>query len=252
MTPAAHERFQVRTPMLLMSAAAWILLAVQPGGMGLVHCPPAMMRGASISASLHMLLALNPPATLALGWALMLAAMMLPLLIAPVRHVRDRSFAQRRARAIALFVSGYTGVWMAAGAVLLSLAMAARLAAPESPAPVAGVAAIALIWQFSPGKQLCLNRGHAHAALAAFGPPADLDSLRFGVTHGVWCVGSCWALMLVPMLVSSGHLAMMAVVSLWLIAEKLDRPMPRRWRVRAPGKAARIAIAQTRMLLERV
>ncbi len=251
MTPAAQERFQVRTPMLLMSAAAWILLAVQPGGMALVHCPPAMMRGASVSASLHMLFALNPPATLALGWALMLAAMMLPLLIAPVRHVRDRSFAQRRVRAIALFVSGYTVVWMAAGAVLLSLSITARLTASESLA-LAAAAAIALVWQFSPVKQLCLNRGHAHAALAAFGPPADLDSLRFGVTHGVWCVGSCWALMLVPMLVWSGHLAVMAVVSLWLVAEKLDRPMPRRWRVRAPGKAARIAIAQTRMLLERV
>jgi predicted metal-binding membrane protein len=251
MTPAARERLHVRTPLLLLSAAAWMLLAVQPGGMALAHCPPAMMRAATWPASLDMLLARNPPATLALGWALMLAAMMLPLLIAPVRHVRDRSFAQRRARAIALFVSGYTGVWMVAGAVLLSLAMAARLAAPVSLAPVAAAAAIALVWQFSPVKQLCLNRGHAHAALAAFGPAADLDALRFGVMHGVWCVGSCWALMLVPLLVSTGHLAAMAVVSLWLFAEKLDRPMPRRWRVRAPGKAARIAIAQTRILLER-
>ena len=57
--------------------------------------------------SLDMLLASNPPASLALGWALMLAAMMAPVLIAPVRHVRDRSFARRRTRSIGLFVAGY-------------------------------------------------------------------------------------------------------------------------------------------------
>ncbi|WP_167480726.1 DUF2182 domain-containing protein [Mesorhizobium waimense] len=30
------------------------------------------------------------------------------------------------------------------------------------------------------------------------------------MTHGVWCVGSCWALMLLPLLVSHGHVATMA------------------------------------------
>jgi len=246
MTPAARERAQVRTPVLFISAAAWILLVAGPGGTALsAHCPPAM------AASLKLLLAVNPPAVLAAGWALMLAAMMAPMLIAPVRHVRDSSFARRRARAIMLFVAGYAAVWMAAGAMLMALALAVRLAAPESWLVVALGTVIALVWQFSPFKQRCLNRGHAHFELAAFGVAADIGALRFGLTHGVWCVGSCWALMLLPLLVSRGHVAAMAAVSLWLFAERFDTPMPPRWRLRGPGRAARIVIAQAQMRLER-
>jgi hypothetical protein len=56
--------------------------------------------------------------------------------------------------------------------------------------------------------------------------------------------------MLLPMLVSGGHVAAMAAVALWLFAERLDSPMPPRWRFRVPGKAVRIAIAQAQMPLQ--
>jgi predicted metal-binding membrane protein len=228
MTPAARERRQVRAPLLFLSAAAWIVLVAEPGG-----------HAHNVS---H-----NPAAPLAVGWALMVAAMMAPLLIAPVRHVRDRSFASRRVRAIVLFAAGYTAIWMAAGVILMAFALAVRGAAPESFVPLALVALITLVWQFSPAKQRCRNRGHAHPELAAFGRSADIDAVRFGLTHGVWCAGSCWALMLLPLLISRGHLAAMAAVTLWLYAERLDRPMAPRWSLRFPGKAARLAVAQIRM-----
>ena len=245
MTPAARERSQVRAPVLFVSAAAWTLLVVEPGALG-IHAHHA---AAMTDASLGMLLEHNPPASLAFGWALMLAAMMAPLLIAPVRHVRDRSFSRRRARSIGLFVAGYGAIWMAAGIVLMSLALAARLAAPASPVPLALAVLVATIWQFSPLKQRCLNRGHAHTELAAFGRAADIGALRFGLTHGVWCAGSCWALMLLPLLVTQWHIAAMAAVTLWLSAERMDRPAIPRWGLRVPLKAARIAVAQTGLRL---
>jgi predicted metal-binding membrane protein len=198
-----------------------------------------------------MLLAHNPPVSLASGWALMVAAMMVPLMITPLRHVRDRSFARQRARAIVLFTASYAAIWMTAGIMLLALGLTVLLLNPESSGSVALVTIIVIVWQFSPIKQRCLNRCHAHPELVAFGRAADIDALRFGLTHGVWCVGSCWALMLLPLVVSRGHIASMAAVSLWLFAERLERPMPPRWRLRGPGKAARIAIAQTRMRLQR-
>jgi predicted metal-binding membrane protein len=236
MTPAARERAQVRTPMLFMSAAAWILLLLQPAGGALAsHCSPAVL-GTSLSAAAF--------AKLAPGWALMLAAMMLPLLIAPVRHIRDRSLARRRARAIGLFLAAYAGVWMAAGAVLISLSMAVRSVVPASSAAIAFGILIALAWESSPAKQRCVNRGHAHRELAAFGRAADLDALRFGLAHALWCVGSCWAVMFLPLLFLRGHLAAMAAVSLWLFARHLDRPTPPRWRFRGPAKALRLALAQ--------
>lgn len=257
MTPAAHERLQVRVPLLLFSATAWILLLVEPSSTTMpTHDMAAMqsvapMQGATRSVSLGMIVAHSSPASLALGWALMLAAMMLPLLSAPVRHVRARSFAQRRARAIMLFIIGYAMIWMATGLALLSLSVMMQLIPLESSLLVALVALIALVWQFSPFKQCCLNHGHAHPELAAFGAAADIDALRFGFTHAVWCVGSCWTLMLLPLLVSHRHIAVMTAVALWLAAERLDKPLRPRWRVRGPGRAARIAVAQTRMRVQR-
>ena len=140
---------------------------------------------------------------------------------------------------------------VAAGGVLLAIELAVKLLAAQSYLPVGGVVLIASVWQVSPIKQRCLNRCHAHTELAAFGAAADLDALRFGLAHGVWCVGSCWALMLLPLVVSGGHIAVMAGVSLWLAAERLERPMPPRWEWRGPNKAARILVAQAQMRLQR-
>jgi predicted metal-binding membrane protein len=209
-----------------------------------------MVMATSWFASLELLMAFNPPASLAVGWALMCAAMMVPLLGAPVRHLCDRSFARRRALAIGLFIVGYATIWMAAGAMLLALMLAIRLVPAKSSVPLTLVALIALVWQVSPAKQRCLNRGNAHPDLAVFGRAADIDALRFGLTHGSWCVGSCWALMLLPLLVTRGHVAAMAAVTLWLLGERLDKPMPPRWGWRAPRKAARLAVAQVRMRLQ--
>ena len=240
MTPAARERAQVRAPVLFISAAAWILLVFEPGGASAhAHHSAAMTGG-------------NAPTAVAIGWALMLAAMMGPLLIPPIRHVRDRSFARRRSRAIALFAAGYFTVWMAAGLVLLGLAWAIRQAVPEPSLQMMLAAVIALIWQFSPAKQRCLNRGHAHPQLPAFGRAADIGALRFGWTHGLWCAGSCWALMLLPFSISRGHLVAMAAVTLWLSGERLQRPLPPRWSLQLPRKAARLLAAQARMRLQNI
>ena len=212
MTPAARERSQVRVPMLLVSVVAWILLVIEPHRT-MLHAHPIALPGPTLSSAwFDLLLAHNPLALLAVGWALMTAAMMAPLLIAPVRYIRDRSFARRRARSIILFVAGYVAIWMAAGALLLSLMLVVRSVADGSSVAAAIIAAIAVVWQCSPVKQRCLNRGHAHPELAATGSTADVAVLRFGLTHGLWCVGSCWALMLMPLLFSGAHLLAMAAV----------------------------------------
>ncbi|MBV9439312.1 MAG: DUF2182 domain-containing protein [Candidatus Eremiobacteraeota bacterium] len=234
-------------PLLTISAGAWALLALEPSNMAMpVYCSAATLGTMPSLSSIGALLARNPPSSVAAGWALMLAAMMVPTLLAPVRHLRDRSFARRRLRAIVLFAIAYAAVWMAAGVTLLELAVVIPLVVP-APFTLAPAAALALIWQLSPAKQRCLNRCHAYPALAAFGVPADLDALRFGFMQGMWCVGSCWALMLLPMLVVEWHFVAMVVVALWVFGERFDKPAPPRWRFRAPVKAVRIALLQARL-----
>lgn len=217
-----------QAPLLAVAAAAWLALIAAPAAHRGAHATPA------------------PSVPHA---ALMFAAMMLPLAGPPVVHVAGRSLARRRRRAVALFLAGYALPWTAATVVLL--AAAARIGAAGSPlAPALAVVLIAAV-QCSPWKQRCLNRCHAHPALAAFGPRADRDVLRFGASHSLWCMGSCAALMLLPMLVHGGHLVVMAAVTVWLAGERLERPLPPRWRWRGPGMIIRMVMGQARVRTKR-
>jgi predicted metal-binding membrane protein len=170
---------------------------------------------------------------------------MAPMTIAPVRHVVKRSFARRRRRAAALMVAGYAATWTAGCTALVIVSLTMRAVLPPAVATF-GVVAGAIAWQCSPPKQGCLNRTHAHRGLTAFGRAADVDAVRFGIEHGFWCVGSCWALMLAALIVDSAQLGTMAFLTMWLWAERLDRPMPPTWRIPVPCKAVRLAIAQAR------
>jgi predicted metal-binding membrane protein len=231
-----------------ISLAAWSVLALYGSDLALpAFCSTESLRAMPLSVSLDLALLLNSPAKLAAGWALMIAAMMSPLLITPLRHVQERSFAKRRARATLLFATGYIAVWMAAGLGLQAAALAVRWA---EPAPLVGVGlatVVALLWQVSPAKQWCLNRCHRRPHLAAFGAAADRGALGYGLANGVSCVGACWALMLLPLFMVQAHLLAMAAVTLFIQAERLENPSPLAWRWRGPGRALRIIAAQARM-----
>jgi predicted metal-binding membrane protein len=99
-------------------------------------------------------------------------------------------------------------------------------------------------WQVSPAKQWCLNRCHRRPQLAAFGVAADRDAFNFGLTNGALCAGACWTLMLPMLLAAGGQLFAMIAVTLFVFAERLERPAPLAWRWRGTGKAWRIVLAQ--------
>jgi hypothetical protein len=97
MTDRDRELARVRNPVLFISTVAWILLLAGPGTQ--THCPTAVSGTLQWRATLQMLVAMNPPASLATGWALMMVAMMSPVLIPPIRHVWLQSFPSICARA---------------------------------------------------------------------------------------------------------------------------------------------------------
>ena len=240
----ATRRFDA-AGLVATSLVAWALLAFYWSDATLPGLCAASLR-MPLSDSFSLAFVLNSPAQLASGWLLMLAAMTPPLIAAPLRHVRERSFAHRRARAMFLFVIGYGAVWMIAGMGLQVMALAAQLAVSDARMCLALSAAAATLWQVSPAKQWCLNRCHRRPQLAAFGAPADRAAFDFGLTHGAACVGACWALMLLPLFVGQGHALVMLAVMLFAFAERLESAAPLAWRWRGPGKALRIIAAQAR------
>lgn len=241
--------YSINMTILAVSAVFWIILLFNPGGiMTVKHCH-VTLQGAS-KASLQMMLEMNPVSDLMMGWTLMVLAMMLPKLIAPVQYIYGRSFKNRRFWSALLFIFGYMAVWIVVGFFMNALIVGLNLVMPDSFIPATGVVIIAVIWQFSPVKQRCLNRGHDHIPLAAFGPEANRDAVMFGMMHGIWCVGAGWALMLFPMLLPAGHNLAMIVVTFIMISEHMEHPRFPRWHFSFRLKLLHIIIARTRTNLK--
>lgn len=231
-----------------LSLVAWVaLLSGAADTVGALLCASADLR---ILSPLP-LLAFASPASLVAGWALMVLAMMSPLIARPLLHVREQSLARRRRRAMLLFAAGYGSVWLAAGLLLQPLAWLLPSLAPGAPsAGVAVAALIAVVWQMSPAKQACLNGCHRQPALAAFGLEADLDALRFGVGHALWCVAACAPLMLLAESAQAiGLWLAMPAAALFILAERFEWPAPFVWRLRLPLRVARVTASRLRRIL---
>jgi predicted metal-binding membrane protein len=175
--------------------------------------------------------ALTTPGAVA-GWAEMVVAMMPPLLAMPLVYVWNATMTKRRPRAALLFVGGYFAVWMAAGPLLLGLALLLNLAARDAAFGLAF--ALAVTWSASPWQRAVLNRSHRLPRLRLFGWAGDRDRFAYGVTHAAYCVASCWAWMLVPLVAGDWHLPVMLVAGLIVLAERLSAPRRPAWRWPVP------------------
>jgi predicted metal-binding membrane protein len=217
-------------PLLLASLVGWIAVLVAGGSRGMPAICGMTGGAADDWRALETFLAFHPPASLVLPWLLMLLAMMPPLLAQPFVHLWRGTLRRRRWRAALVFAFGYGGIWMLAGAVLIAASVALKVLAPSWLA-LWGATALAVLWQATPAKQACLNRCHRLPALSAFGLAAERDCLRYGMSAGLWCVGACWALMLVPLVAGRLSVAAMAAVSLLMLLERLLPPRPVRWQL---------------------
>jgi predicted metal-binding membrane protein len=234
LTPGA--RSAVGSPavrwLLAPAAIAWlILLWLSAGDRTLALCvgPRAtLLEGlsANVAAGFYMI----APGRWAAEWALMIVAMMFPLLVPMVRHVAARNFAARRERSVGLFLAGYGLVWLAAAAASSVALVVARAAfAAFDLAPWAGLicCALAALWQLSAAKVRAVKRCHGTVALRPWPPDAGRDAIGFGLLHGTRCVRACLPVMALPLLAGHG-LGAMAAVSAILLAERArDQPQYR-------------------------
>ena len=160
------------------------------------------------------------------GWLAMMVAMMFPA-IAPVVKLYGRAAAAQRVAPLPFFVSGYIAVWTAMGlpAYFAWRALMDPIAEARPWAGrLAGVALLtAAVWQVTPLKAVCLR--HCRSPLSfflRFGSNATrpVGALRMGVAHGLFCLGCCWALMLVLVAVGTMNLAWMAALAALITLEK--------------------------------
>ena len=237
---AWHALARLPPALWAVSIAGWLLLSILHSGRSMPALCPSPGAEDRTARGLEFVFAYNPPVILLLGWAVMLTAMIPTLLAEPLQHIWQRSLTRRRARAIALFAVGYVIPWLAAGSVLSAASLVlVSLSDMAALPPLAIACIVALAWQVTPLKQISLNRCHARPSLAALGLRAELDSFCFGARHGIWCVGGCWALMLLPLTAQDAwHWVAMFAVTVVSLVERAREPAPVRWGAAWPGAAA--------------
>lgn len=194
-------------------------------------------------AEVRFLLSQTSPGVLATSWTLMLAAMMVPLIDAPLRHVRVRSLTRTRSRAMWSFVGGYLAVWVAAGVPLIASAVAIRAAVADPAVAFVLAAAGAVGWNASGWKRVALNRCHARPPLTG-----KRAAVTFGLRHGLSCLIGCAPLMIAALLASTYPTFVMALAALWIWAERLEPPRALGTGPIWPRRALRAALHQLRLV----
>jgi predicted metal-binding membrane protein len=199
-SPALRTRFLWPFPewwALTLSALGWVYLVTAESRHASRHfasAPPVAHTTAGIDV-----------------WMAMVAAMMIPLVIGPIRVTAARSLWRRRHRAVAGFLVGYLSMWMLAGVAMSQLG---GMLPFDANLVAAGGFVIAAGWNGTAIRRRALAVCHRTTPLAPSGWRADVDCLRYGCIIGRHCVASCWALMLACVL--TGH-AMIVMVGAGVI-----------------------------------
>jgi predicted metal-binding membrane protein len=157
-------------------------------------------------------------------WHAMVLAMMLPTLAFKASDVAFRSLAERRHRAIGLFLIGYLVPWSAFGALP---AWACTRPWTHSQWFTVGAFALATVWTCLPIRERAMVMSYGYApVIAPEGRDADRDCLTSGLIVGSWCVASCWPLML-ACAISGHHVIAVALGASIGIAERMSFRPPR-------------------------
>ncbi|HUD97838.1 MAG TPA: DUF2182 domain-containing protein [Woeseiaceae bacterium] len=221
-----RERLLLGLVLIVVIALCWLWIVVMARDMyGSMSRSSAWMM-TSVWDVTHLLL-------LWAMWAVMMVGMMLPAaaptLLLYMRAARAQGADSHHGSRVYALAGGYLLVWavFSMGATLLQrlLASGELLSAMMEPAtPVLGAAILSLagVYQFTPLKRACLRACRSPLSfLMRRWQPGWSGAFRLGLEHGIYCLGCCWALMLLLFAGGVMNLAVIAALTLWIVLEKL-------------------------------
>jgi predicted metal-binding membrane protein len=223
-------------------ALAWLTLAIwaqSPYGRYLDH-GEWLQKGiaANLCRTLPAGAVLLPALLYVGGWLLMTVAMMLPTTLPLLAlFARLTEGTTSRPWLMACLVAGYLTVWSAFGVVAHGADMALHALAANTVflafngwAIGAALLALAGAFQFSDLKYRCLDKCRTPFSFINqhwHGAAVWRQSFRLGVHHGAFCVGCCWAIMLLMFVVGTGSVGWMLFIGAVMAVEK-NAPWGRR------------------------
>lgn len=215
--------------LLLVAAAAWVSVVRES------------LRGDDMMMTMPMPATVDDGLAFAVSWGIMMAAMMLPsaLPMIALYGAIQRGAAPVAARGVP--VAGFTAVylllWAATGIpVYLAHTFLMMLTGSAFAYGVALILLAAGAFQLSPLKQVCLRACRSPLGfLLGHWRAGRRGSLALGWSHAVYCLGCCWALMLVLVAAGAMGLRWVLLITAVVAAEKL---LPGgEWFARAAGGA---------------
>ncbi|TAN08143.1 MAG: DUF2182 domain-containing protein [Rhodanobacteraceae bacterium] len=168
-------------------------------------------------------------------WTVMMVGMMTPsaapMVLIYARVGRQATLQGKPLAATGFFAGGYLLAWsafaLAATAAQWGLHRALLLTPMMASANTmlsGAVLIVAGVYQWTPVKQACLRHCQAPLSfilqLGGF-RRALRRSLALGLRHGLYCIGCCWALMLLLFVGGVMNLLWIAVLSIVVLAEKV-------------------------------
>jgi predicted metal-binding membrane protein len=219
---AAPPLSGVPLPVLIGIGAAWAaaIAAEASGAAGSLHHDTLLEGGPGFGPALLLFL---------VAWQVMVAAMMVPSSLPLVRMYSAASAgAPDRSRSMAAFLGGYAAVWSAFGALAFAgdagihaLVAASPWVADNDWAIAPSVLLLAGAFQFSSLKDACLRAcRHPASFLQRHYRRGPRGGFVLGARHGAFCVGCCWALMLVMFAAGAASLIWMAALTALMVHEK--------------------------------
>ena len=230
-TVTGRDRATLLTTLLLLviAAAAWTHVLVLPMAMD-------DMAGMEMAMSPT----LSDGAAYVAAWAIMMAAMMLPSALPMIRlyAATSRNVAGwGKAVRIGLFTIVYLGIWALTG-VPIYLASVGLSAVDRTTMAyaIAAVLVVAGLFQLSPLKQVCLRHCRSPLGfLLGHWREGWRGGLAMGGAHALYCLGCCWALMIVLVVAGAMGLIWVLLIAAVVAGEKL---LPRgEWIARTTGLA---------------
>jgi predicted metal-binding membrane protein len=221
-----HERITLLAVVAVISAACWAWIVPMARDMygSMTGASAWMMRTEWQAPHLTLLWAM---------WMVMMTAMMLPsaspalMLYAAVE--RKGADEAHREGHVYIFALGYLVVWavFSAAATALQREMSAMLVLSpmmelESRPVIVGFLLVAGIFQLTPLKNVCLGACRSPAAfLTTHWRKGPFGALRMGIQHGLFCLGCCWALMLLLFVGGVMNLTVILALTIVVLVEKL-------------------------------
>ena len=200
--------------LLIVTAGAW------------VHVVTAMPAGDMAGMDMVMAPTLIDGAAYVLAWAVMMAAMMLPSalpMIGLYAATQKRDKGAARIVAVALFAAVYLGLWAFSGVPVYAASLALMAVTADTLAYlVAAVLIVAGVFQLTPLKQVCLRHCRSPIGfLLGHWRAGWTGALAMGWAHAVYCLGCCWALMIVLVVAGAMGLPWVLLIACVVAAEKL-------------------------------